>query len=553
MRVKIEAAQLEADASAAIRSANRQRPESSRVDESTSRVDESSQCQVKSSLRTGGDSVVTSCNLKSVMTKKQGKIRCHYEVLGVERDADSSTIKKAHRKLALVHHPDKGGDENEFRLVQEAYECLSDEQDRKWYDQHREAILNGGSGFAGDGGADGGGAGISFIFDLLEFHTASCYDGYGDDEDGFYAVYRMVFTEIMKGEQSGWISEGNIDEAEMPNYHCSEVSFGDSQSDWSEVSEFYSSWEAFSSCLSFAWADQYDPRDAPNRYVRRRIDDENRKARKVAKRERNDDVLALIHFVKRRDPRVRAAKERAEVERKEREVKKAEENERKKKEALEKRKEWREQAERQQAEAEAADVAAGRVRLADLDDSDDDFYGGGRRKGKKGKKGRKKKKKNRWSSDEEEDDDKNKKDADETDNADVEKDDLPPSAQSVEGSEEGEDGADNSQQDAGFVEGEAEVVVGGAVEDEAAAAAEYLDDDELDDESSYVSSSSEEPDFWRCECCRKDFKSEKQLENHLKSKKHKEAMKKYEKKLAKEAKEKALMEEMLDDMELGGE
>lgn len=486
------------------------------------------------------------------MTKK-GKVRCHYEVLGVERDADSSTIKKAHRKLALVHHPDKGGDENEFRLVQEAYECLSDEQDRKWYDQHREAILNGGSGFAGDG-ADGGGAGISFIFDLLEFHTASCYDGYGDDEDGFYAVYRMVFTEIMKGEQSGWISEGNIDEAEMPNYHCSEVSFGDSQSDWSEVSEFYSSWEAFSSCLSFAWADQYDPRDAPNRYVRRRIDDENRKARKVAKRERNDDVLALIHFVKRRDPRVRAAKERAEIERKEKEVKKAEENERKKKEALEKRKEWREQAERQQAEAEAADVAAGRVRLADLDDSDDDFYGGGRRKGKKNKKGRKKKKKNRWSSDEEEDNDNSKKEEGEIENADGENDDLAPPAPSVEGLEEDGNDADNTQQDGNSVENGAGVVEQEAVEDEAAATAEYLDDDELDDESSYVSSSSsEEPDFWRCECCRKDFKSEKQLENHLKSKKHKEAMKKYEKKLAKEAKEKALMEEMLDDMELGDE
>lgn len=454
------------------------------------------------------------------MTKKMA--RCHYEVLGVERDADASTIKKAHRKLALCTHPDKGGDENEFRLVQEAYECLSDETDRKWYDQHREAILNGGTGFGGDGG-DGSGGGISFIFDLLEFHTASCYDGYGEDEDGFYAVYRMVFAEIMKGEQSGWISEGNIDEAAMPNFHCSEVSFGDSQSDWSEVSEFYASWEAFSSCLSFAWADQYDPRDAPNRYVRRRIDDENRKARKVAKRERNDDVLALIHFVKRRDPRVRAAKERAEVERKGREAKKAEENERKKKEALEKRKEWREQAEREQAEAEADDVAAGRVRLADLDDSDDDFYGGGRRKGKKGKKGRKKKNKNRWSSDEEEDK------ADEAvENADGEND-LPP-PQSGEGPKE--EGGDSAGDNSASVEDEVEVMAG-----------------EVDDEeSSYASSSSEEPDFWRCECCRKDFKSEKQLENHMKSKKHKEAMKKYEQKLAKE---KALIKEMLDDMELG--
>lgn len=53
------------------------------------------------------------------------QIRCHYEVLGVERSADAATIKKAHRKLALRLHPDKNiGDDSaaeQFRLVQQAY------------------------------------------------------------------------------------------------------------------------------------------------------------------------------------------------------------------------------------------------------------------------------------------------------------------------------------------------------------------------------------------------------------------------------------------------
>ena len=53
------------------------------------------------------------------------QIRCHYEVLGIERDADAATIKKAHRKLALKLHPDKNiGDDSaaeQFRLVQQAY------------------------------------------------------------------------------------------------------------------------------------------------------------------------------------------------------------------------------------------------------------------------------------------------------------------------------------------------------------------------------------------------------------------------------------------------
>ena len=488
----------------------------------------------------------------ATMAAAKGEIRCHYDVLSVERDADAATIKKAHRKLALKYHPDKNHGckeaEHEFRLVQEAYETLSDPAERKWYDQHREAILNGGKGF--DDGSGGGEGGISFIFDVLRYHTASCYDGYGDNDDGFYAVYRMVFGEIMKGELSGWISEGNIDEAAMPNHHLQSFDFGGTDTDYKDVQQFYAAWEGFSSCLSFAWADQYDPREAPNRYVRRRIDEENRKARRVAKRERNDDVCALVHFVKRRDPRVKEAKEKAERERKEKEARKLEENERKKKETAVARKEWREQAERDMAEAEARDMAAGRVRLADLDDSDDDFYGSKRRKGKKGKRG-KKKKKNRWSSDEEQEEDTEKKNDAEShtseqqqqcqdDVQDAEKDEKP-----------GNDGEEIHNAELSNDIGEFKIASNEAPPAEHTGEFDNYGEEE---EESYYSSSEEEeeePEFWRCECCRKDFKSEKQLENHLKSKKHRETWKKYEKKLKKEAKEKALMEEMLDELELG--
>jgi len=487
---------------------------------------------------------------------KREQIRCHYEVLSVERDADEATIKKAHRKLALRHHPDKNQGckeaENEFRLIQEAYETLSDPQERKWYDQHREAILNGGKGF--DDGDEGGG--ISFIFDVLPYHTAACYDGYGDDEDGFYAVYSMVFREIMIGEQNGWVSEGNIDEEKMVNFHLFGVDFGTSTSDWSDVSEFYAAWEGFTSCLSFAWADQYDPRDAPNRFVRRRIDEENRKARRVAKRERNDDVLALVHFLKRRDPRVREAKEKAEREKREKEASKVLENDRKKKETVAARKEWREQAEREMAEAEARDTAAGRVRLADLDDSDDEFYGGKRRKGKKGKKGRKKKK-NQWSSDEE---DKGNKNEGETDSKAAADGKRPVQSEGHVGDGDCLEATVNSEEGEN-VDQRGEIVISeeeGGLQQEGVAGEDDIDiigngNDESDMHSSEeeTESSEDEPDFWRCQCCRKDFKSEKQLENHMKSKKHRESWKKYEKKLKKEAKERQLMEDMLDDLDIG--
>ena len=58
----------------------------------------------------------------------------HYQTLGVGRDADASTIKKAYRKLASKHHPDKGGNPEEFKRVQEAYDTLSDPNKRNQYD-----------------------------------------------------------------------------------------------------------------------------------------------------------------------------------------------------------------------------------------------------------------------------------------------------------------------------------------------------------------------------------------------------------------------------------
>lgn len=58
-----------------------------------------------------------------------------YKVLGVARGADPDEIKKAYRKQALINHPDKGGDPEQFKLVQKAYEILSDDQRRAMYDQ----------------------------------------------------------------------------------------------------------------------------------------------------------------------------------------------------------------------------------------------------------------------------------------------------------------------------------------------------------------------------------------------------------------------------------
>jgi DnaJ-class molecular chaperone len=59
----------------------------------------------------------------------------HYETLGIEQGASVDEIKKAYRKLALKHHPDRGGDAEKFKEIGQAYEVLTDPDRRARYDQ----------------------------------------------------------------------------------------------------------------------------------------------------------------------------------------------------------------------------------------------------------------------------------------------------------------------------------------------------------------------------------------------------------------------------------
>ncbi|KAG8931819.1 hypothetical protein FRC02_002113 [Tulasnella sp. 418] len=66
---------------------------------------------------------------------KRSKTKDYYKILGVTRDCTEVEIKKAYRKESLIHHPDKGGDEEKFKLVVEAHSVLSDPQKRARYDR----------------------------------------------------------------------------------------------------------------------------------------------------------------------------------------------------------------------------------------------------------------------------------------------------------------------------------------------------------------------------------------------------------------------------------
>ena len=61
----------------------------------------------------------------------------YYEILGLDKNAKSSEIKSAYRKLSMIHHPDKGGDSEKFKKINEAYQVLGDSEKKKMYDMQQ--------------------------------------------------------------------------------------------------------------------------------------------------------------------------------------------------------------------------------------------------------------------------------------------------------------------------------------------------------------------------------------------------------------------------------
>ena len=118
---------------------------------------------------------------------KKSKRKDYYRILGVEKDATEHDIKKAYRKLAIIHHPDKNPDNAEaadrFKEIGEAYETLSDPEKKMRFDNGEDLLdppeMFGGGGMGGFGGGGvqidpqmlfnmmggmGGGRGSSFTF-----------------------------------------------------------------------------------------------------------------------------------------------------------------------------------------------------------------------------------------------------------------------------------------------------------------------------------------------------------------------------------------------------
>ncbi|TFK86714.1 DnaJ-domain-containing protein [Polyporus arcularius HHB13444] len=233
----------------------------------------------------------------------------YYALLEVDESATADEIKKSFRRLALVHHPDKNANDIEgatkrFAAIQQAYEVLSDEQERAWYDSHRASLIP--EPDAADvfeeirKGAPPPRArdrGLT-VRHLAQFFDLSIYDGFDDGPNSFFTIYRHLFDRLAHDEKQ-------YENVPLP-------SFGDSTWPWLPPSKeekdrcartFYTHWTNFVTNKEFEWADQWNLAEAPDRRVRRLMERDNKKARDEARKEYNETVRSLAMFIRKRDPR----------------------------------------------------------------------------------------------------------------------------------------------------------------------------------------------------------------------------------------------------------
>jgi len=356
------------------------------------------------------------------------------------------------------------------------------------------------------------------LFDIEDYQHPSCFAGFDDDEeDNFYQVYTTVFTKIAEGEISA-----------SPNIPLSDLelmfptNFGNSTSDYKTVvSPFYAAWDNFSTRLTFAWEDKYDTRDAEHRRIRKAMEGENRKYRKTARKERNEDVLNLVEFVKKMDPRVKAYKELLKLEKQQKQKEEQKEAERRRIENKLAKEKWMEQRQKEIEEEEKQMMMDTNNRARFMfrldDESDEDTKKKGKKKKKKGKKG----KQGRYDG---------KEDHHHQYQEQFMNHDEPQNVPN-------HNGQDMDSEIQPVTTPESCTPVNPDIHDPEVKdinmemPASDMDGNHSDDSDD--SDDSDEPEVWKCVCCRKEFKSEKQLENHFKSKKHKDAWKKYQKKQSK--------------------
>ena len=131
----------------------------------------------------------------------------YYETLGVSKNSSDDEIKKAYRKLAHKHHPDKpGGDEKSFKEVNEAYQVLSDKEKRSQYDQFGQTFEQAQS--------QGGFRGFEGFRDFSSFAEGFDFNFGSGGGRGGYSGFEDIFGDIFS--QAGFGSRRGGRRSKMP-------------------------------------------------------------------------------------------------------------------------------------------------------------------------------------------------------------------------------------------------------------------------------------------------------------------------------------------------
>ena len=210
------------------------------------------------------------------MTEKWNEDTDYYLILGIEHDASDAEIKKAYKKQALKFHPDRNAGNIEestriFQLVEHAYTVLTNPLEKSFYDERFEENNQN-------------------FFSRFTSKIGSTKSK--EDDDAFYAENNEYFKKIAKDEK--------FERAPL---------FGNADSKWEQVDDFYSFWSNFTTRKDFSSAEKYLLDKAPNIQIRRQWTKANAKLRSEAQSKYTGEILNRVEECRKNDPRVQQRNE----------------------------------------------------------------------------------------------------------------------------------------------------------------------------------------------------------------------------------------------------